>query len=136
MDFGYAADFSVKIDPQKRSSLIETMNDLRLINDEFYYFFTTNERQSSTTLHININTQVSLSFADQLEEFITSDLHKAAKSTVLITEVCDGDENVFTIGPDAKDCISNYRLEEIRYHLKSLTYKERQIVKQWAINPS
>ena len=132
MRYSYAVDFEVQIDPQKRSSLIETMDNLGLID----YWFVINEEQSSTTLHIEIDAQVSFSFANQLEEFITSDLHKAAKSTVLITEVCDGNEEVYAIGPDRKDCMSNYHLGEIKYHLEALTDADRQTVKQWAINPS
>ena len=135
MSCGYDIEFEIEIDPQKRSSLIEIMDDLGLIYDDSYWF-TINKEQSSTTLHIEINTQASFDFANQIKDFITSNLHKAAKSTTLITEVCDGYEQVFAIGPDRKDCMSAYHLGEIKYHMEALTDKDRQIIKQWAINPS
>lgn len=130
----YSVNFEVEIDPQKEMLLQEKMYALGFTDEDFY--FEQDEEQDSMILSIELNYNTSYFFARDAEEFFKSTLHEAARSTVLITEECDGERNTYAIGPDNKDIESQYHRDRIEWHLELLSNTDKDLVKKWVTNPS
>lgn len=123
----FCTNFEIDVDPREETSLDITMKTIGLREDTDYWF-TRDEEQSRTILIVDINEHMSYSSICEIESFITNYLEPAARSTVLVTEVCNGDTNVYAIGPDSRDVMSEYHRREARKHLQACITSDLKVI--------
>ncbi len=126
----YCIGFEIDIDPREETSLDITMKTIGLREDTDYWF-TRDEEQSRTILVVDINEHISYSMIYEIGSFITNWLEPVAKSTVLVTEECNRDRNVYAIGPDNEEVESDYHCGEARKHLKACTTNHLKVIHEW-----
>ncbi len=126
----YCIGFEIDIDPQKETFLTKQMDYIGLRGSTDYWF-EREEKQSRTILCVRFNEHTSYTMISEIESFITNYLEPAARSTVLVTEECDGDRNIYAIGPDREEVESDYHCGEARKHLKTCNISHQKIIHEW-----